>query len=594
MKNNVKRKNSGGVENNERNNETHQKLPSKAVKNAVKVMKERKNERKGVIYARVSSKEQEETGYSLPAQEKLITEYGDRKDFEIDRVFSIAESASGSKQRKVFAEMMDYIAKEDIKILLCEKVDRITRNFKEAVVINDWLEEDPDRQIHFVKQNLIVSKNAKSDERFRWDIEIVLAKKYIANLSEEVKKGQKEKIAQGWLPTKPPLGYKTNGDKGHKIHVIDEDVAPFIRKMFELYATGDYSTVALGKKMYQLGFRSRAGGRVVKSKIHKLLSDPFYYGKFVWKDQEYVGKHEAIISRDLFDQVKAKMTRPSAPYHRKHELELKGKMFCGSCGKTITWELQKGHRYGACKQCKAQLGVGKKYVRQEDVEEMLLDKVLSVAPRGEQVLEVLKKALQESHSEEISYHDAQVKAINGSLERIQQRKRAMYDDKLDGRITADFYDEKLALFKEEEEQLANSLAKLKLDNTEYYRVGICIHELALRAREIYKSRKASVEERRLLLAYAFSRVSILGGVITPEYTKGFSFLAEWMPKMETILEHQAEMAKTLVSEAISPKTTFDIRDVLDVPVENSRTEENLVFNARKRQQVPLSSKLLRG
>jgi site-specific DNA recombinase len=561
-------------------------------KNNVKNNVGGQNDRKAVIYARVSSKEQEETGYSLPAQEKLITEYGDRKNYEIDLVFSIAESASGSKQRKVFGEMLDYIKKEDIKILLCEKVDRITRNFKEAVVINDWLEEDPDRQIHFVKQNLIVSKNAKSDERFRWDIEIVLAKKYIANLSEEVKKGQKEKIAQGWLPTKPPLGYKTNGDKGHKIHVVDEDVAPYIRKMFELYATGDYSTVALGKKMYQFGFRSRAGGRVVKSKIHKLLSDPFYYGKFVWKDQEYVGKHEAIISRDLFDQVKAKMTRPSAPYHRKHQLELKGKMFCGSCNKTITWELQKGHRYGACKQCKAQLGVGKKYVRQEDVEEMLLEKVLSVAPRGERVLGVLKKALQESHSDEISYHDTQVKAINGSLERIQQRKRAMYDDKLDGRITADFYDEKLALFKQEEEDLANSLGKLKLDNTEYYRVGISIHELALSAREIYRSRKASVEERRLLLAYAFSRVSILGGVITPEYTKGFSFLAEWMPKMETILEHQTETAKSFEFEGISSNVAFDFDVEPDVPSKNSRTEENPVFNARKRQQVPLSHKLL--
>ncbi len=261
---------------------------------------------------------------------------------------------------------------------------------------------------------------------------------------------------------------------------------------------------------------------------------------------------------------------------------------------SITWELQKGHRYGACKQCKAQLGVGKKYVRQEDVEEMLLDKVLAVAPRGEQVLVVLKKALQESHTDEITYHDTQVKAINASLERIQQRKRAMYDDKLDGRITADFYDEKLALFKQEEEDLANSLAKLKLDNTEYYRVGISIHELALRARDVYRSRKASVEERRLLLAYAFSRVTILGGVITPEYTKGFSFLAKWMPKMETILEPQAEMAKSFVSEAISPKTAFDFGVELDVPSENSRTEENLVFNARKRQQVPLSSKLLRG
>src|ERR1035437_8762061 len=163
---------------------------------------------KCVIYCRVSSKEQEETGYSLPAQEKLLIEYANRTGFEVVKPFSVAESASGAKQRKIFGEMMEYMKNKGISILLCEKVDRLTRNLKEAVVANDWLEADVERQLHFVKQNLVIHKNAKSDEKFRWDIEIVLAKKFISNLSEEVKKGQKEKIAQGWLPTKPPLGYK--------------------------------------------------------------------------------------------------------------------------------------------------------------------------------------------------------------------------------------------------------------------------------------------------------------------------------------------------------------------------------------------------
>ena len=101
-----------------------------------------KNETKNndaVIYCRVSSKEQEDTGYSLPAQEKLLTEYAQRKNLTILKVFSVAESASGAKQRKIFGEMMEYMRKKNIQILLCEKVDRLTRNLKEAVVANDWL-----------------------------------------------------------------------------------------------------------------------------------------------------------------------------------------------------------------------------------------------------------------------------------------------------------------------------------------------------------------------------------------------------------------------------------------------------------------------
>ena len=77
--------------------------------------------------------------------------------------------------------------------------------------------------------------------------------------------------------------------------------------MYEMYASGNFSTGAVGKKMYELGFRSRTGGRVVKSRIHKLLGEVFYYGKFVWKGKTYQGKHEPIISRELFEQVQEKM-----------------------------------------------------------------------------------------------------------------------------------------------------------------------------------------------------------------------------------------------------------------------------------------------
>src|SRR3989339_1966682 len=190
---------------------------------------------KSILYCRVSSKEQEETGYSLPAQEKLLSGYSERTGYSVDKVFAISESASGKKQREIFDNMMAYVKKEGIKIIICEKVDRLTRNFKDAVEIDEWLEKDEERQVHLVKDSLILHKNSRSQEKLNWGIRILFAKNYIDNLSEEVKKGQKEKIAQGWLPTRPPYGYKTIGEKGHKIHIPDKDKVPFAKKMFEIY-----------------------------------------------------------------------------------------------------------------------------------------------------------------------------------------------------------------------------------------------------------------------------------------------------------------------------------------------------------------------
>ena len=197
---------------------------------------------------------------------------------------------------------------------------------------------------------------------------------------------------------------------------------------------------------------------------------------------------------------------------------------------------EKGHVYGGCKQCKTQLGEKSKYIRQEIIEDKLLDRIIAVAPRNDRVLQVLAKALKESHSEEIEAHNTQVNGINASLLRIKQRMAVMYDDKLDGRITAEFYDNKYKDFADEKETLLNSLGKLESDNTEYYKVGFLTHEIALRAKEIYHSKKALTEERRLLLSYAFSNITILRGEIKPEYTKAFTFLVNWVEPVNEVLE----------------------------------------------------------
>jgi DNA invertase Pin-like site-specific DNA recombinase len=186
-----------------------------------------------IILCRVSSREQEIDGYSLPAQEKFLKEYTEREGLSVKKVFSISESASGKKQRQLFNEMIAYVKKNSIKIIVCEKVDRFTRNFKDMVAIDAWLEEDAERQIRFVKNSLILHKNSRSQEKLNWGMQVLISKNYIDNLSEEVKKGQKEKIEQGWLSSRPPVGYVTTGEKGHKTHIIDPKKAPLVKEILE-------------------------------------------------------------------------------------------------------------------------------------------------------------------------------------------------------------------------------------------------------------------------------------------------------------------------------------------------------------------------
>jgi site-specific DNA recombinase len=489
---------------------------------------------KCILFCRVSSKEQEETGYSLDAQEKLLKEYSDKKGFETEKIFKVSESASGKMVRKLFMEMFTYADKHNIPVICCEKIDRLTRNLKDASLVQDWIEQDKNREVHFLKESFILNGNTRAHENLVWDMKVAIARFYTNNLSEEVRKGQKEKLAQGWLPTKPPLGYKTIGEKGHKTHTPDER-APFIRKMFELYSTGNYSTPALVEVMYKEGLRNRENKKVGKSRLYDLLADPFYCGKMKWNGQVLPAKHQSIITKDLFEAVQEKLNRKfKVPRYQKHNPVFKAKMECSECGGTVTWEIQKGHWYGHCnhyRKCTQNT-----WWKQEKAEELLFPMFDKVAPKSQKVLDILQKALKENHSDEIEYNTATLNELKRRLDTAQRRLEAIYEDKIDLKITPEFYNRKFQEYTQEKDGVVELLKKFNEGNTKYYEAGFAIHELAFKASEIYKSPKASIEDKRLLLSKIFSNLSLEADNIRPNYTLAFEFLTKWIPRLNSTFE----------------------------------------------------------
>lgn len=491
---------------------------------------------KAVIYARVSSREQEETGYSLSAQEKLLRDYAQRCNLQIVKVFSVTESASGIKQRVFFNEMMRFIESEGIAHLLCEKVDRLTRNLKEAVEANNWLDTDHERRIHFVKTSLVLHQGAKSDEKFRWDIEIVLAKKYIANLSEEVKKGQKEKISQGWLPTRPPLGYKTLGDKGHKIHVIDVDTAPFIRKMFKEYASGRHTIASITQMLADEGFRSRAGYKLVRSRIEALLKNPFYYGDLRWNNEIYKGSHEALITKELFTKVQDVMfgRNRNTGKMRTHKHLFKGMVKCKECGGAITWERQKGIVYGHCNQYRK--CVKRPWYKEADFTAIIqaqLEEFRILTPR---LSEWIKKALKHTHTVEIKERDSIVKTLQDRQNRLRQRQSMLYDDRLDGRIDAQFYDAKSNETARELDEVTEALRNQEKDDRRYYELGEALFELSQRAGDIFED--AVPEKQRRLLSLMCQGVYVEQGKLILHFTPEFEMLKALAVKLNSSKENE--------------------------------------------------------
>lgn len=479
---------------------------------------------KAVLLCRVSSREQEETGYSLPAQEKLLKGYTQKQGYSIAKIFTISETASGRKQREIFSSMMAYVQKNNIKILICEKVDRFTRNFKDAVMIDDWLEEDEERQVHMVKDSLVLHKNSRSQDKLNWGVRIIFAKNYIDNLSEEVKKGQKEKLAQGWLPCRPKPGYKTIGERGHKTHVPDETTAPLMRKFFEQYSDGDCSVKKLADIMFEAGLRSSTGGRIYKSRVHQLLKDPFYIGKIRWNGEIYQGKHEPLISQEIFDKIQLVLAGKNTPKINRHMFLFKQLLKCAECKGTVTWEIHKGIIYGHCnhyRNCSQ-----KKWTREDEIENQLLTGFEGLQLKNSRIAEWLKKALKESHQDATNYETSSLKELQDRLAQVEKRLDRLYDDKLDEKITKTFYDQKFKQYTQEKADIVVAIEKHTKAKNNHFDLGINLYELSQRAREIYLRAKEChlLEEQRRLISLVFTSMTLDKGILAYEYSNAFKLI----------------------------------------------------------------------
>ncbi len=512
------------------------------------------NKPKAIIYCRVSSKEQE-TGYSLDAQEKLLTDYAKDKFAIVGKSYRISESASGKQIRKKFNEMMSDVRKSKIPVILCEKTDRLTRNMKDALGISEWLQEDASHAVHFVKENFIANRETKAHENLVWDMKVAIAKFYSQNLSEEVKKGQKEMLAQGRFPTKAPIGYMTIGEEGHKTHVLNPETAPLIKQMFEWYATGNYSIIRLEKELYDRGIRTKSGKRFRKSKIHVALQDPFYIGKMRWLGVIYPAVHEALIKTDLFDKVQTTLRRQiKNPKYQKHNPLFRAKITCTGCGGMVTWYEKKGHWYGHCNNSDAFKNCPKKTgIREDRVEPQLTSVFEVIAPKDERVLAAIEDILRSQHQERISQRENEVKRIQGLLQSVRKQKDKYYEAKINREVPTEYCEQKISECTTEEESLEKALVAVGDDNDLSLKIGIAVHELAYKAGEIYQN--ANVDAKRLLLTKLFTNLLQDGLEIKKEYTKAASMLVEWVPKLNRDYELAKHQSPKAYMPALASKST---------------------------------------
>ena len=236
-------------------------------------------------------------GVSLAAQQDAIEVFAAKNDITIIKWFE--EKQTAAKQgRPVFSAMIKELRLHKADGVVIHKIDRSARNFRDWARIGEL--SDAGIDVHFATESLDFRSRGG---RLSADIQAVIAADYIRNLKEEIQKGVRGQLERGLYPLKAPIGYLNNG--GGKLKTHDPIRAPLIKKVFELYASTQYSIRGLLKKTGDMGLCNDRGGRISKGCLEKLLSNPFYTGiiKIRRTGAVYQGAHEPLISAQLFETV---------------------------------------------------------------------------------------------------------------------------------------------------------------------------------------------------------------------------------------------------------------------------------------------------
>ena len=461
---------------------------------------------KAIIFARVSSKEQED-GQSIPAQVRRLTDYALRKNFTIDSTFQVTESSS-KDTRKQFEQIVSYIRKSKQPFaLITDTVDRLQRSFRETPQL-DELRKLGKLELHFLREGLIVNQLSNSSQLLQWDIGVLFASSYVRQLSDNIKRSQEQCIKNGQWISKAPYGYKNvTLPSGIKDIEIEPEQAPFVVKIFELYAQGNNSFATVASKVLAQGFvKTSRGKSVTDQTVELILKNPFYIGMMRIKGQLYPHKYPTLISNSMFNLVQNIITghHKSPVQYAGKPILFRGLIKCEKCGGTISGDIKKKrYVYYSCHNSRGMCA--KKWVKEEKLLEVLLDRFDDINLSDEQIGEIIQYIEADSVQNLAAARLAQNK-LNNKLNLTKDRISKLIDMHIDGKIDAETYHAKLEEYKTEQQRILLEIKSYDNGSEAELIAAKDILEVVKDAKEDFMS--SNLDEKQQLLRFMFSNLTL--------------------------------------------------------------------------------------
>ena len=411
------------------------------------------NNTKFFIYARKSTDVEDKQVRSIEDQITELRAFAKQEGLNVIDTFIEKQSAK-IPGRPIFGEMLARIEKGEAAGILAWHPDRLARNSVDGGRIIYLLDCGRIAALKFPQFWFESTPQGK----FMLNIAFGQSKYYVDSLSENTKRGLRQKVKRGEYPSVAPIGYIN--DVRTKSVVVDKKKARIIREAFEFYAQGDKRLEDVSDFLAQRGIVSRGGKRIHKTRATFILSNPFYTGLFRYAGELHEGKHEPIITKKLFDTAQEVLKQRGKP-QRKQKNEPQafcGLISCAECGMMIAAEKQKGH---ICYRCtKKKVKCSQPYVREEELDRQLsakMQKVSLSADWAKKLLEMADKDKEKSaQSASAFFQEAQEK-----IRTIQNKLQRLLDGYLEQDIEREVYREQKAKLLSEKKSLEEKMARIE-------------------------------------------------------------------------------------------------------------------------------------
>jgi site-specific DNA recombinase len=394
------------------------------------------------IYCRKSSEEEDRQVLSIDAQLRELREFALKEKLEIVKEYTEAMTAK-APGRLVFNEMLKALKNKEADGIISWNPDRLARNSKDGGEIIFLIDQGVIKDLKFPTYLYDDSPHGK----FNLSLAFGFSKLFVDNLSQNVKRGIREKIRRGEFPGMAPRGYINNAQT--KTIEKHPEFFDLVKSALERFSLGMISTSQIRDEFYEAGIRTKNNGPMHLTTIKNMLRNPFYYGTFILNGELHKASHEAMISKEIFDKIQIRLGEKPRILDRSNQRnQEKSYLFedlgkCGNCGYTIIREYHKKKsglefRYYRCSR-KSKTCLCKQKPINENSLKPQVKKLVSEISVDDELYEFSMNLIKQWKNEEQGGLSGQADKLKRGLDENKKKLDRLLDLCLDGQLAMDDY-----------------------------------------------------------------------------------------------------------------------------------------------------------